>query len=190
MTDPREFWSDNELLHAAMRGDNKAFALFCQRVLPKLQFHISQLCSSYGLDIGFRGDFYNDTILRALDYIRSQRQSTSSVSNPIRNADAWLKTIATNVVVDFVRKAAYRKERPLDEISEAVSPLKLGEVMELENLFDTLTRRERQVMRLLYINRLTVRGVAETLGSTEEAVRKAHARALQHLKERLKEESN
>jgi RNA polymerase sigma-70 factor (ECF subfamily) len=188
MKDPQESQSDNSLLDAAMLGDNKAFALFCQQALPKLQLHVSHLCSSYNLDLSLVGDFCNDTIVHAMDYIVAQKQLKSHAVNPIRNADAWLKTIASNIVIDFTRKVIHRQEQPLDSRPEVASPLTLGELLELENLFTTLSPRESQVVRLLYLEQLSVREVAEKLGITEEAVRKAHHRALQHLKDKLEED--
>jgi RNA polymerase sigma factor (sigma-70 family) len=189
MVEPHESWSDNQLLLAAMRGDNKAFVVFCSRVLPVLHLHVSQLCSSYRLDRSLVEDFSNDTLVRVLDHIKGQPKSASSDPNPIRNAEAWIKTIATHIVIDFVRKVARLKERPINDLPEDSpapgSDLTLGEIERLEALFDTLSLREREVTELLYIDGLTVDEAAKQLGISHDAVRKANQRALRRLKEKL-----
>lgn len=187
MSESMESWSESRLFEEAMRGGvnaNPAFALFCKKALPRLRTHVEFESRRYGVGPDQVEDLCNVTIVRVLDYIK-ERPLPAETPNPIRQVTAWLNTIASNVVRDHVGKASHRHEvsgTPL----ERSAPLRPEEVVELEDLFATLPPREQEVMVAIYLEKLTVADTAEKLGTTVDAVRKAHHRALAKLREQMR----
>ena len=173
--DPKESWSSARLIEEAiLNGDNHAFAVFCERSLPPLRIHLSNVCRSFRISRSLVDDFCNDTIVKVLDYVKDLQNSTPKhYENPIRDTDAWLRTIATNTVLDFARRVSRLPHTPLTYEPPQPEPLSVEEVFELEEALDCLTPREKQVIKYIYFEELSVAKVAIILCISPE-IGRAH----------------
>jgi RNA polymerase sigma-70 factor (ECF subfamily) len=105
---------------------------------------------------------------------------------------AWLYRIASNAISDHYRREARQKELPQDPPEE-------GSTREIEAA-DEADRRaqvfrsvaalppdQRRVIQLRFAEERSIREVAEALGRSEGAVKQLQFRALQALRERVRE---
>lgn len=100
---------------------------------------------------------------------------------------SWCFSIARNSIMDFWKK---KKEVLLEEIkiqpsgeeniANLIDDKKVGEAVKKAIL--SLNEEQQDIMVLKFINELSNKEIAETLGKSEEAVRQAQSRALKELK--------
>ncbi len=102
---------------------------------------------------------------------------------------AFLYTIARNTIIDYWRKKS-TKEIVSDEIVFNNQESVLMENKEDEetyktllNLFNKLTKLEKEILTLLYINELSYEEIAKVTGKKESAIRQIKSRAIKSLKE-------
>ena len=130
----------------------------------------------------------NDVFVKA---IRSQKSYNSNFA-----MEAWLIGIAKNVVTDYLRKTKGRQFVPLDNIMGLVSAGKQPEevvvfneeVKELISAMTLLRDKERQILAMKFATGLKNREIAEILGISESHVKVTAHRALNKLKNHMKEE--
>lgn len=107
---------------------------------------------------------------------------------PERHLGAWLGRMANNLAIDYVRANGRRRATPIDEDrdDEESKPLQVPDADPLpeETVIENETREEVRrivsslspvhelVLRLKYVNNLTVEEVADATGYTPEAIRK------------------
>jgi RNA polymerase sigma-70 factor (ECF subfamily) len=103
--------SDEQLLAAALAGDQVAFATLVTRYHAPL---LGYLCRLTGGDCPLAEDLVQDTLLRVL------RQRPCSPDRPFK---PWLYTIATNLARDYFKSAAVRQRERRGDEEEALLSL-------------------------------------------------------------------
>ena len=105
--------------------------------------------------------------------------------DPDANVEAWLVTIAKRKAIDQVR-AAKRAALPVDEIPEVADqqnePAAADRDDELWAALETLSDRQREAVAYHYLAGLPYAEVADLLGGTEAAARRAAADGLKKLR--------
>ncbi|MCL2575820.1 MAG: sigma-70 family RNA polymerase sigma factor [Defluviitaleaceae bacterium] len=115
--------------------------------------------------------------------------------NPANPLEAWIITIAKNVVTDYFRKNARRQFISFDSLVQAISPNREPEeivVASEENraLMMAMTRlkdKERQILSMKFATELKHSEIANILGIGENNVRVIVHRALKKLRNLLEE---
>jgi RNA polymerase sigma factor (sigma-70 family) len=170
--------SGEELVRRARDGDPEAVAALYERYRPEIEAFL-RLRTAASADAEDLAQQTFVRVLGALDRV-----------DPSRPFNAWLFHIAKNLLRDY-----YRTRHPassldgLDHVTagasaedEAVSRLLDGD---LEAAIASLPARQRWIVRMRFIDDRTPGEIAEALGTTEQAVRQAQARAIRTLRARL-----
>ncbi len=152
----------HELLAAAARGDEQAFAEFYDRTSPRV----------YGMVLRVVRDPAQAAEVTQDVYLQVWREATRYDPN-LGSVLSWLLTIAHRRAVDRVRSARSasqrddryamsQAERPYDEVSERVHA---GlEAQRVRNALHDLTETQREAISLAYFAGYTHREVAALLG--------------------------
>ena len=98
------------------------------------------------------------------------------------NVEAWLVTVAHRKAIDVVRAAA-RRAVPVAEVPESPSaPGADGRDLDLAAAVAGLPRRQRQAVAYHYLGGLPYQEVADVIGGTAEAARRAAADGIAKLR--------
>jgi RNA polymerase sigma factor (sigma-70 family) len=98
------------------------------------------------------------------------------------NVEAWLVTVAHRKAIDVVRAAA-RRAVPLAEVPENSSaPGADGRDLDLAAAVAGLPRRQREAVAYHYLGGLPYQAVADVIGGTAEAARRAAADGIAKLR--------
>lgn len=121
----------------------------------------------------------------------------SSYTNPI-SFEMWLKTIAINTAIDYIRKMKNEKqnnyiddtESTVTELQESVPSTEdvLIRQEEYQNLMEAMARLRtnyRTILKLRYIDELSYKDIATKLGMPEVTVKSQLFKAKQKLKKQL-----
>jgi RNA polymerase sigma-70 factor (ECF subfamily) len=100
---------------------------------------------------------------------------------------AWLIRIAANAVADRWQRANREQELPPEELAEPGTDGELERRTMLFKLVDTLPEDQRTVILRRFVEQRSIREIAHELGRSEGAVKQLQFRALQSMRERLKE---
>jgi RNA polymerase sigma factor (sigma-70 family) len=117
-------------------------------------------------------DAFQETFLRALRaYARLEHGE---------HLRAWVLTIAQNVAVDTLRRV-----RPTVELDEAAVDDDRPAYVELADLTDGLSPKERAAVVLRYGYDLSYDQIASALGSTPDAARQATSTGVRRIRRRI-----
>jgi RNA polymerase sigma-70 factor, ECF subfamily len=167
----------------AQKGDSSAFAqIYDALVKPIYRYIVYRVDDNLVAE-----DLTEETFLKVWQNLDKYKKGASPFSS-------WAYRIAHNLVIDH-----YRKHQPTDEIDESIpdpqdsnSPAKLTNLkltqVRLRKIIRKLPDNYQQVIVLRYINEMDHEGIAEVMGKTEGAVRTLQSRALDHLRDLLKDE--
>ncbi|MGW2153973.1 RNA polymerase sigma factor [Nonomuraea sp. NPDC001699] len=97
------------------------------------------------------------------------------------NVEAWLVTIAHRKAIDVLR-VAKRAPLPVEEVPEGPAALPGSEDGELWAAVKELPAKQRQAIAYRYVAGLAYAEIAEILGGTVEAARRAAADGLKNLR--------
>jgi RNA polymerase sigma factor (sigma-70 family) len=98
------------------------------------------------------------------------------------NVEAWLVTVAHRKAIDVVRAAA-RRAVPVAEVPESSSaPRADGRDLDLAAAVAGLPRRQREAVAYHYLGGLPYQEVADVIGGTAEAARRAAADGIAKLR--------
>jgi RNA polymerase sigma-70 factor (ECF subfamily) len=101
---------------------------------------------------------------------------------------AWLYRIAANAIADRAIKAS--REQTVQATPEAVEEVDFGEIEERAQIFKTmedLPADQRRVLEMRFVEEQSIREIAKELSRSEGAVKQLQFRALQNLRDRLRE---
>ena len=135
-------------------------------------------------------DITSEVFLKAWHFVQEKKE--------IKNFKALLYKIARNSVIDLYRKKSVRPESYLEEqLERGFEPSDAGEWLRKEvdqmdskaiiEALKKLKQEYREVITLRYVDELDVSEIAEIIGKGNVAVRVTLHRALNKLKEFLKE---
>jgi RNA polymerase sigma factor (sigma-70 family) len=103
------------------------------------------------------------------------------------NVEAWLVTVAHRKAIDVVRVAA-RRAVPVAEVPESSpAPAADGRDLDLAAAVAGLPRRQREAVAYHYLGGLPYQEVADVIGGTAEAARRAAADGIANLRKIYKE---
>jgi RNA polymerase sigma factor (sigma-70 family) len=93
---------------------------------------------------------------------------------PDANVEAWLVTIARRKAIDIMRTAA-RHATPTDTLPDGLSQIGIPDAddLDLARLIGTLPDRQRRAVTLHYLAGMPHQEIAELIGGTADAVRRA-----------------
>lgn len=97
------------------------------------------------------------------------------------NVRAWLLTIARNKALD-AHRARTRRPTPVEHVPERPAPWANGPLVDLTSIIDVKSTRARDVLFLRYAADLSHAEIAQVLGCTEVASRRAAADGLADLR--------
>jgi RNA polymerase sigma-70 factor (ECF subfamily) len=100
---------------------------------------------------------------------------------------AWLFRIASNAVADHFARLSKERGVPAPEGSAEADFEEAGDRARIFRLVAELPEDQRRVIRMRFSEEKSIRDVASALGRSEGAVKQLQFRALQGLRERMKE---
>lgn len=184
--------SDADLVRGLREHDPAEFRRACDHYLPSLWRYVSTRVDG---DPHLAEDIVAETMLA---FIQAVDRSCEEV--PITNPGAWLRTVANNKVQDYLR-ATVRIRRLIDEArhitpeaTQEGDPAKHSEReeqrAEVRSAMDQLPEQYRTALEWKYIDKLSVREIAQRWGVKEKAVESILFRARNELRERLKKKGS
>lgn len=170
----------DDLVRDAKRGDAEALSGLCTRLYPRMLKYMR-----YRVDAASAEDLTADVFLRVLRHIRSQKGSFT----------AWLFKIAANVVADYARTKAMRKESPLNE--EGVMAVRTihppsedsDRRIDMQDAITQLTDEQRELISYKFVLGFSNSEIAEVTGRKLGAIRALQFRAVTVLREILSGDS-
>lgn len=163
------------LVQRALCGEQRAYTEIYERYIGRLTLQVRKIVGAEDAE-----DVAHRVIERAFERLKEFQ--------PERHLGAWLGRMANNLAIDYVRANGRRRATPIDadDDEEGSRPLQVPDPDPLpeETVIEDETREEMRrivrslspthelVLRLKYVNNLTVEEVADATGYTPEAVRK------------------
>lgn len=175
-----------ELVRRSKEGDAEAFALVYDELVKPVYRYIY-----YRVEPQIAEDLTEETFLKAWQNLSQYQEGKNPFSS-------WVFRIAHNLVCDHYRKHQAQNTVEIDEnIPDAKadsSPayqlnVKLNQVR-LRKAIRNLPENYQQIIVLKYINEENNDVIATTIGKSEGAVRTLQFRALEKLRELLKEKKD
>jgi RNA polymerase sigma-70 factor (ECF subfamily) len=142
--------SDEELMAAVARGDERALATLVERHGPRLHAHLARMLAS----VDDADDLVQETWVRVARSARSYQ-----TGRPVR---PWLFGIASNLARDLGRRRMVRARTPVGPAAASV-PAAPGDLL-LRDRVARLPDRFREVILLRFYEELSEAEMAEALG--------------------------
>lgn len=167
-----------ECVRRASKGDGGAAAELFDEFHPRVyRYALSKLRASQDAD-----DVASETFARVLRDLGRFRWRAGGF-------EAWIFRIASNLVVDHVRRAARERPGP-DPLPEGESPdqkpedaVLYGEfAADIHGLLDSLVPDQREVLLLRFAGGLDTNETAAVMGKKANAIRQLQFRALENLR--------
>ncbi|MET8784756.1 MULTISPECIES: sigma-70 family RNA polymerase sigma factor [unclassified Streptomyces] len=183
-TTPRHKEAEPALIARAQQGDPDAFGELYRMHHDVIATFINHRVKS---NPTLTEDLTADVFVKALTKITTFTWTGTSIR-------AWLCTIARNTIADHYKIAATRRLTYVDHITHIhdtwSTPANTAEdtalatlaVHDLHHALGSITPRQQAVIRLRFLNELTVTETAKTLGTTNAAVKTLQWRALDTLR--------
>ena len=162
----RTFLSEKELVQGCIRRDRDAQ----QELYVRFAARLYSLCLRYIGDSDESRDLMHDSMIKAMDSIRSFRNEADG------SLYSWLRKITVNVVFDRLRQNIRFMEVPLEQLSDDEMPdasdSDSGPEREipddvLKQIMATLSPVRRAVFNMYYIGGFSPKEIARALNITE-----------------------
>jgi RNA polymerase sigma-70 factor (ECF subfamily) len=126
-------------------------------------------------------DIVQEAYLRALDHWNRKTSPDSHL--------AWLKRVARNILIDFLRQKKWDSKVDLDLLSDSSHRTSKDQFKSLEIFLaiSSLGRKKAKILEAFYFDGLSVRELANVLAISERAVEGQLRRARQSMKSLLPE---
>ena len=155
------FEQDDERLVRSFRasGDNALFAEIFRRHSRSVYY----ACRNVVRDPAAAEDLTQETFMRAYEHINYYVEG---------NFEAWLKQIARNLSINWLRSPRNRQISGLDEIREepCVGTQHITQALELETAFKKLSPHQRRAIKLFYFDGLSYGQIAATMTASNRAI--------------------
>jgi RNA polymerase sigma factor (sigma-70 family) len=183
-----ERWPDDRLLHAAHRGNKKAFEIFCVRSLPGLIRYLESQCYAKGIPKDRAWDFAQETLTKALAQVSLYRDHGCRPFPQV--SAAWLNQIGYNLIIDSLR--ARRRETEARKAlgqrkPRAPSKEQVERYDEVYKFHQWLPAAEKEIVELVLVENKDLMEAAEYLEITSAAAYKRYERAIKHLQMLIRE---
>lgn len=165
------------LIKQAKLGEKEAFGKLYQKYLDRLYRYIFY---RVGQKSEIAEDVVQTVFVKAWEKLETFKEGSFQ---------AWLYTIARNTLIDHIR--GHGRFEQLDESvvdEKAHVEQHVATKLQAEQIMQQikyLTEEQQEVLLLRFVNELSHKEIAATLGKREDAVRALQYRALQELKRRL-----
>lgn len=127
-------------------------------------------------------DLTQETFVKAFSHLDSFESSNASYLT-------YLRRIAHNLFVDYLRKYSAAPSEPMcveaSFLSSEMDMTTMYEGMLLERSMDVLSGTEEMIIRMKYLDQLSVREIASELGKTENAVKLHLSRGREKLRKQM-----
>lgn len=170
-----------ELVAQAQQGDQQAFASLYEQYSPLVhRFLRRRLDGSEQIVEDLTEDVFVKVYEKLDRYVERGLPFT-----------AWLYRIAHNHLVDYLRALPRLATHSLDEVAEMPERettsdyTRVLDRQSLEPALARLTPEQRQAVELRFMQGMSVAETANTMGRSDEAVKKLQARALANLRRHL-----
>jgi len=176
------------LVQSAQEGSPGAFKL----LFEDNKRRILSLAYQYTKNLEDSEDIVQDTFVKAYHSLQKFNIGANT------NFSAWLYRIGINCSIDHLRKNKKQKDNimPTDDINGLSAPTNTSnpdnthhkrEVREkLEQVLDTLTKRQRMIFILKHYQELSIKEIAEYMECSEGSVKKQLFRAISVLRKHFK----
>ena len=170
-----------ELVVLAQRGDQAAFGSLYEQCAPLVYRFLRRRLDG---DDEIVQDLTEDVFVKAYEKLDRYVERGLPFT-------AWLYRIAHNHLVDYLRTLPRLCASSLDavaEVPERAASAAFSRVLDQQSLEPALARltpEQRQAVELRFIEGMSVAETAETMGRSDEAVKKLQARALANLRRHL-----
>ena len=174
MTTQEVEWADQ--MRAAIEGDGSAYKAVLQSLSVFLRGEVRRGLTRYG----YGQSDVEDIVQEALLAIHLKR-GTWRTHEPII---PWVRAIARNKVIDSLRKLGRRINVPIDDVVETLAAPVASEHLtpdDGEKILSQLQGRQRDVVRSISMEGISIRETAAKFTMTEGAVRVALHRGLTQL---------
>jgi RNA polymerase sigma-70 factor (ECF subfamily) len=169
-----------EMVHLATRGDEAAAAALFDTYYPRVyRYALVKLRRPMDAE-----DVAAETFAKVLKELKRFKWKAGGF-------EAWLFRIASNAVVDHVRRSrretlddGFREFGASDEMSPEQLTLQKETAIELNELIQTLSPDQREIIALRFAGGLDSEEIARVMGRKPNAVRQLQFRALSTLRER------
>lgn len=171
-----------ELFVKAQNGDAQAYRVLLEDLMKTLQVYYQNSLRKFGRgsDQALTKDLVQETLL-AIHQKRATYRSDEAFG-------PWLFAIARYKMIDFFRRHSRESLVEDWDLLEAslVAENALMEVdqkEDLDRLFEALSEKQKELLKLLKLEGLSIKEAAQKLGMSESAVKVAAHRALKLVKE-------
>lgn len=147
--------ADQELIRQAREGDSGAVAELYERYAPVVWRYVF---AKMRQDTHAGQDVLSETFLAAIRSLHSGAMT--------ENVAGWLTGIARHKIVDWYRQ----REKSGTTETETTTEGRSSANSVVADVLDALPTEERVVLEWKYLDRCTVREIAERLGRTEKGV--------------------
>lgn len=180
--------TDSDLIQGLRKQDPAAVQYLSDCILPSVWRYVYVRVNS---DQHLAEDIVSETVLAL---IRAAKAAESDDNAEIRNPAAWLRSVASNKVMDHFRAAArvqhlidqVKQVAPICDTNDAARQQDLNERrIEIRDAMDQLPEHERLALEWKYVEKLSVREIAERMQSTQKAVESVLFRARGNLRDRI-----
>ena len=180
---------DKDLIIKAKEGVEGAFSKLFEQYYNTVKYTIYNIVKNKDIT----DDLVSVTFTKAFNKI-------ASYTNPI-SFEMWLKTIAINTAIDYIRKMKNEKQNnyidDVDDSKNLSSPLQSSvhsvedamiikeDYKRLMECMATLRYNYRNILKLRYIDELSYKDISSTLGVPEATVKSDLFKARQRLKKKF-----
>jgi len=162
-------------MRAAILGDADAYRRFLQFVTPHLRAIARSRCERAGLSLSDAEDLVQEVLLAI-----HLKRGTWDTSRPIM---PWISAILRNKLIDSLRRRGHGISLPIEDIGTLETKDAPGRLdpLDVERMLGWLKEQQRDIVRSISIDGVSIRETADRLHMTEGAVRVALHRALKAL---------
>jgi RNA polymerase sigma-70 factor (ECF subfamily) len=162
------------LMRRAIAGDAAAYERLLRSLAPSLRAAARRGLARAGKSDAEAEDVVQETLLAI--HLKRHTWDTSAPLGP------WVRAIARNKLVDALRRRGFRTEIPIEDFAEvlpaATPEPPSGVVQAVARNLDTLPTRQRDVVRAIAVEGVSIAETATRLAISHGAVRVALHRGL------------
>ena len=168
---------DQQLISKALGGDEQAFGELYDIWAGKVYRFVYTKVKS----VPVAEDITSDIFLKAWQKLHQYKPRTGI------GFSSWLYAIARNGVVDYYRlnERSELSFEDLPEMADLEGKELYREASEIENALKSLPEEYEKVLRLRFVEQMSIAKVAQAMKKKEDNIRALTSRALKKLKEQL-----
>lgn len=176
---------DKTLLQYLQQEDTKSkgFTELMNTYQKRLYWHIRKIVTFHE----DADDVLQNTFIKVWNNIQSFKGESSLYT--------WLYRIATNESITFIQSKKRKSARDIDSVAYFLQSLESdtyfdgdAELKKLLVAVETLPEKQKLVFKLKYFNEMQYNEIAETLGTSEGALKASYHHAVQKIQEYFKQD--